>query len=107
MIDIPLSLRVPPQGRYNRGIYTVMNVISNRRTIRSTLHAGPCRDLCRYDGRLECPRCGQKWMFHYRAQNSREAHDYAAQLLAYRTGDPDWRMTLNPDWIAVPRQKKE
>ena len=22
MIDIPLSLRVPPQGRYNRGIYT-------------------------------------------------------------------------------------
>lgn len=21
--------------------------------------------------------------------------------------DPDWRMTLNPDWIAVPRQKKE
>ena len=32
----------------------------------------------------ECPRCGQKWMFHYRAQNSREAHDYAAQLLAYR-----------------------
>ena len=29
------------------------------------------------------------------------------RLLAYRTGDPDWRMTLNPDWIAVPRQKKE
>ena len=22
MIDIPLSLRVPPQGRYDRGIYT-------------------------------------------------------------------------------------
>ena len=22
MIDIPLSLRVPPQGRYNHGIYT-------------------------------------------------------------------------------------
>lgn len=22
MIDIPLALRVPPQGRYNRGIYT-------------------------------------------------------------------------------------
>ena len=44
-------------------------------------------------------------MFHYRAQNSREAHDYAAQLLAYRNGDPDWRMTLNPDWIAAQRQK--
>ena len=47
----------------------------------------------------ECPRCGQKWMFHYRAQNSREAHDYAAQLLAYRRGDTDW--------IVVPRQEKE
>ena len=47
----------------------------------------------------ECPRCGQKWMFHYRAQNSREAHDYAAQLLAYRTGDPDW--------IAAQRKNKE
>jgi hypothetical protein len=46
-------------------------------------------------------------MFHYRAQNSREAHDYAAQLLAYRNGDPDWRMKLNPDWIAAQRQKKE
>lgn len=22
MIDIPLNLRVPPQGRYNRGVYT-------------------------------------------------------------------------------------
>ena len=52
MIDIPLSLRVPPQGRYTAVFIPVMNVISNRRTIRSTLHAGPCRDLCRYDGRL-------------------------------------------------------
>ena len=47
-----------------------------------------------------------KWQ---RAKKSaeRSVADYAAQLLAYRTGDPDWRMTLNPDWIAVPRQKKE
>ena len=38
-------------------------------------------------------------MFHYRAQNAREAHDYAAQLLAYRRGDPDW--------IAAQRKNKE
>ena len=108
MIDIPLSLRVPPQGRYNRGIYTCYecgfesphyNVVPCMLGLAETL-AGMMVVW-------ECPRCGQKWMFHYRAQNSREAHDYAAQLLAYRTGDPDWRMTLNPDWIAVPRQKKE
>ena len=59
------------------------------------------------NGRLGMSPVRSEWMFHYRAQNSREAHDYAAQLLAYRRGDPDWRMTLNPDWIAVPRQKKE
>ena len=95
MIDIPLSLRVPPQGRYNAALYVVPCMLGLAETSAGTMVV------------WECPRCGQKWMFHYRAQNSREAHDYAAQLLAYRNGDPDWRMTLNPDWIAVPRQKKE
>ena len=83
MIDIPLSLRVPPQGRYNRGIYTCYecgfepphyNVVPCMLGLAET-SAGTMVVW-------ECPRCGQKWMFHYRAQNSREAHDYAAQLLA-------------------------
>lgn len=106
MIDILLSLRVLPQGRYNRGIYTCYecgfepphyNVVPCMLGLAET-SAGTMVVW-------ECPRCGQKWMFHYRAQNAREAHDYAAQLLAYRRGDPDWRMKLNPDWIAAQRQK--
>lgn len=53
MIDIPLSLRVLPQGRYNRGIYTCYecgfepphyNVVP--------CMLGLARDLCRHDGRL-------------------------------------------------------
>ena len=100
MIDIPLSLRVPPQGRYNRGIYTCYecgfepphyNVVPCMLGLAETL-AGTMVVW-------ECPRCGQKWMFHYRAQNAREAHDYAAQLLAYRRGDPDW--------IVAQRKNKE
>ena len=97
MIDIPLSLRVPPQGRYNRGIYTCYecgfepphyNIVPCMLGLAET-SAGTMVVW-------ECPRCGQKWMFHYRAQ-----------LLAYRRGAPDWRMTLNPDWIAAQRKKKE
>lgn len=105
MIDIPLNLRVPPQGRYNRGIYTCYecgfeplgyNVVPHMLGLAET----PAGVMVVW----ECPRCGQKWMFHYRALNAREAHDYAAQLLAYRRGDPDWRMVQNPDWIAAQRQ---
>ncbi|WP_278965594.1 hypothetical protein [Alistipes senegalensis] len=95
-----MSLRVPPQGRYNRGIYTCYecgfepphyNVVPCMLGLAET----PAGTMVVW----ECPRCGQKWMFHYRAQNAREAHDYAAQLLAYRRGDPDW--------IAAQRKNKE
>ena len=89
MIDIPLSLRVPPQGRYNRGIYTCYecgfepphyNVVPCMLGLAET----PAGTMVVW----ECPRCGQKWMFHYRAQNAREAHDYAAQLLASAAAIP-------------------
>lgn len=90
MIDIPLALRVPPQGRYNRGIYICYecgfepphcNVVPCMLGLAETS-----------TGTMvirECLQCGQKWMFHYRAPNAREAYDCVAQLLAYRRGDPD------------------
>ncbi len=108
MINIPLSLRVPPQGRYNRGVFTCnecgfeppyYNVVPYMLGIAETT-AGVMVVW-------ECPRCGQKWMFHYRAQNAREPFDYAAQLLAFRRGDPDWLSVQNPDWIAAQRTKNK
>lgn len=56
---------------------------------------------------LGVPRYEQKWMSHYRAQNVREPFDYAAQLIAFRRGDPDWYSVQNPDWIAAQRTKNE
>lgn len=102
MINIPLNLRVPPQGRYNRGVFTCnecgfephyYNIVPHMLGIAETT-AGVMVVW-------ECPRCGQKWMFHYRAQNDREPFDYAAQLVAFRRGDPNWRSVQNPDWIAA------
>ena len=91
MIDIPLNLRVPPQGRYNSGIFT-------------------CNGLAETSAGVmvvwECPRCGQKWMFHYRAQNDRESFDYAAMLIAYRQGDPEWMHVRNPDWEKAVKNNK-
>lgn len=60
MIDIPLSLRVPPQGRYNRGIYTCYecgfepphyNVVPCMLGLAET----PAGTMVVW----ECPRCGQ------------------------------------------------
>lgn len=108
MIDIPLELRVPPQGKYNRGIYTcyecgfepeghsvVPHMLGIAETSAGTMVV------------WECPKCGQKWMFHYRAQNAFEPYDYAAKLIAYRTGDPNWRYVYNPDWVAAQQKKSE
>ena len=107
MIDIPLNLRVPPQGRYNSGLFTCNECGFEPPLYNLVPHMlGLAETTAGVMVVWECPRCGQKWMFHYRVQNARESYDYAAMLIAYRRGDPEWMHVRNPDWEKAVKSNK-